>query len=254
MAVSSAGHFLPGVLNIAVAQIFPRSFPWNIQLLQRPWMYQGQLAQDLAVERPGSLRITDLSDWTETPATCTENSSKDRTCTSCGASDHETTPALGHGWGDWVLTAPPTEEHSGMETGTCSRCLVTETRDVTKLEQQDIRFPASSMTKTYGDPEVYNAAMNPSPDGDHELAYASSVPAVAGAYAVCRRRRNHRYRHRDLFSGCRLYSCTDRNLPLLGYGKIMNKAAAVWLRLYSFKKRMARAALAVIPFPALSRV
>lgn len=117
--------------------------------------------------------------WTETPATCTEEGSRSHTCTSCGHQETQTIPALGHSWGDWVLTTPPTEAQNGVETRVCSRCDATEIRDVAKLERQDIRFPASSMTKTYGDPEVHNTAMNMTPDGDQALTYTSSDPTVA---------------------------------------------------------------------------
>ena len=124
-------------------------------------------------------------DWTVTKeATCTEDGSKTRSCTSCGHPETEAIPALGHNWGDWVLTTPPTEEHNGVETRTCSRCNATETRDVAKLAQQDVRFPVSSITKTYGDPAVFNTAKNWTLDGDQELTYASSDPAVAVVDAV----------------------------------------------------------------------
>ncbi len=161
------------------------------------------------------------SAWQETPATCTENGSKTRTCSQCHKVETVTIPALGHdyqavvtqptcteggytthtcsrcddsyrdaetdalghAWGEWVLTTPPTEEHAGVETRTCSRCNATETRDVAKLAQQDVRFPASSMTKTYGDAAAYNTAMNMTPGGG-KLTYASSDPTVAVVDAV----------------------------------------------------------------------
>ena len=37
-------------------------------------------------------------------------------------------PALGHEWGDWVVTTPATETADGSETRTCSRCNDTQTR------------------------------------------------------------------------------------------------------------------------------
>lgn len=123
------------------------------------------------------------SDWTEIPATCTEDGSKTRTCSSCGHQETEVIDKLGHAWGDWVLTTPPTEGQSGIETRTCSRCSATETRDVAKLKQQDVRFLVSSITKTYGDEDVYNQAKNLTSDGG-KLAYASSDPAVAVVDAV----------------------------------------------------------------------
>lgn len=133
--------------------------------------------------RPAGTHV--WGDWTVTKeATCTEDGSKTRSCTSCGHSETEVIAKLGHAWGDWVLTTPPTEEQNGVETRTCSRCNATETRDVAKLKRQDVRFPVSSITKTYGESEVYNTATNLTLDGDQELTYASSDPAVAVVDAV----------------------------------------------------------------------
>jgi uncharacterized protein YjdB len=42
--------------------------------------------------------------------------------------------ALGHDWGDWVVTKPATQTEEGVETRTCSRCKETETRPIPKKE------------------------------------------------------------------------------------------------------------------------
>lgn len=42
-------------------------------------------------------------------------------------------PALGHDWGDWVVTTQPTQDSEGVETRTCSRCSEKETRKLDKL-------------------------------------------------------------------------------------------------------------------------
>ena len=39
-------------------------------------------------------------------------------------------PALGHEWGEWVVTKPATETEEGQETRTCARCGETETRAI----------------------------------------------------------------------------------------------------------------------------
>ncbi|MCL2796945.1 MAG: hypothetical protein FWD58_02680, partial [Firmicutes bacterium] len=41
-----------------------------------------------------------------------------------------TIPALGHNWGDWIVTTPPTETEDGVETRICSRCGETETKPI----------------------------------------------------------------------------------------------------------------------------
>ncbi|MBQ3149653.1 MAG: leucine-rich repeat protein [Clostridia bacterium] len=80
-----------------------------------------------------------------TAATCTEGGCTTYTC-SCGDSyvSDETT-ALGHSFGEWILTTPPTTESEGEETRTCLRCGETETRAVQKLEDtQKASFTVSS--------------------------------------------------------------------------------------------------------------
>lgn len=57
-------------------------------------------------------------------ATCTEPS----VCTICGVM---LAPALGHDWGDWILTRTPNCVTVGQETKYCSRCGISETRDTT---------------------------------------------------------------------------------------------------------------------------
>ena len=66
-----------------------------------------------------------------TAPTCTEQGYTTHTCSVCGGSYVDTyVPALGHDWGEWVLTTPPTATTKGEETRTCNRCGETETRDV----------------------------------------------------------------------------------------------------------------------------
>lgn len=70
--------------------------------------------------------------------TCTEAGYKGYRCSSCsqyftsisGAEVGERTPipALGHTWGDWTVTAPPTWLEHGVESRSCSVCSSTETQ------------------------------------------------------------------------------------------------------------------------------
>ena len=88
--------------------------------------------------------------WTEkTPATCTEDGSKERTCGKCGAVETEVIPALGHdfgGWAfddeghwhecsrcdavadhaehdnEWVITKNPTHNETGLKHEECKVC------------------------------------------------------------------------------------------------------------------------------------
>ena len=58
--------------------------------------------------------------WKETPATCTENGSKTRTCSICGLVESETIASTGHSYKS-VVTAPTCTE-GGYTTYTCSAC------------------------------------------------------------------------------------------------------------------------------------
>ena len=70
-----------------------------------------------------------------TEPTCTEGGYTTHTCSRCGDSyTADETEALGHAWGDWVVTTEPKCGVAGEETRTCSRCGETETRPVDALE------------------------------------------------------------------------------------------------------------------------
>jgi hypothetical protein len=68
--------------------------------------------------------------------TCTETGLTEGShCSRCDyVVAQEVVPALGHDFGEWVVTTEPTREAAGEETRTCSRCGATETRPVAALE------------------------------------------------------------------------------------------------------------------------
>lgn len=69
-----------------------------------------------------------------TPPTCTEAGYTTKYCDSCDSCDStaitEGEAALGHDWGEWVITQEPTDEVNGVKTRTCTRCGETETAGV----------------------------------------------------------------------------------------------------------------------------
>ncbi len=71
---------------------------------------------------------------TVAPPSCTGKGYTTYTC-DCGDSyiDNETA-ALGHTWGEWLVTKEPTTTAEGEETRTCSVCKTEETRPVAVLE------------------------------------------------------------------------------------------------------------------------
>ena len=71
-----------------------------------------------------------FGEWTvTTPATCTKDGVKTRTC-ACGEAETRAIPATGHTFGDWTVTTPATCTVDGTETRTCSACGETETRAI----------------------------------------------------------------------------------------------------------------------------
>ena len=72
-----------------------------------------------------------FGEWTvTTPATCTEDGVKTRTCSACGETETQTIPATGHSFGEWTVTTPATCTEDGVESRTCSACGETETRTI----------------------------------------------------------------------------------------------------------------------------
>lgn len=59
----------------------------------------------------------------------------------------ESLPALGHAWGEGVVTAEPTASAEGVRTFTCGRCGVTRAESIARLEQET---PTSNGGKTEG--------------------------------------------------------------------------------------------------------
>ena len=69
-----------------------------------------------------------------TAPTCTEQGYTTHTCSRCGDEYVDTyVDALGHDFGEWILTTEPTCTEEGVETRTCSRCEEAETRPVDAL-------------------------------------------------------------------------------------------------------------------------
>ncbi|MBQ3901356.1 MAG: S-layer homology domain-containing protein, partial [Clostridia bacterium] len=69
-----------------------------------------------------------------TEPTCTEQGYTTYTCSGCGDSYvDDYTDALGHDWGEWIVTTDPTCTEAGEQTRVCARCGETETQSVDAL-------------------------------------------------------------------------------------------------------------------------
>ncbi len=78
------------------------------------------------------------------PATCTEPGlTEGSKCSSCGQvfKAQEQVPALGHEWGEWIVTQPATVFAEGVETSACAHegCDAIQTRAIPKLDTQTVK-------------------------------------------------------------------------------------------------------------------
>ena len=62
-----------------------------------------------------------IVEW-EDSATCEEPGLVEYYCRLCGESKEETTPPLGHSWGDWIISEYPDCTHVGFRYRVCERC------------------------------------------------------------------------------------------------------------------------------------
>ena len=73
-----------------------------------------------------------------TEPTCTADGFTTYTCSRCGDSYvNAFTDALGHDFGEWIVTVEPTADAQGEERRECSRCDAFETREIPKLPDDD---------------------------------------------------------------------------------------------------------------------
>ncbi len=91
----------------------------------------------------------------ETAPTCTKDGSHDEIvyCKACKAKLSEETvtdEALGHDWGEWIVTKEATVDEEGEKTHTCSRCDEKETLPIPKLEPEDEETITYTVTKGDG--------------------------------------------------------------------------------------------------------
>lgn len=69
----------------------------------------------------------------EKAATCTQDGSKTLRC-SCGDTEVESIPKLGHKYGKWEVSKPATEQEEGLKTRKCSNCGEQQVEPIEKLK------------------------------------------------------------------------------------------------------------------------
>ena len=95
---------------------------------------------------------THLHSWSvvsETPATCTKPGTKTWRCSACGDTyTEQTSPPLGHDFGNGRVTREATCTKEGEKTWTCSRCGVTKTDTFPAKGHSPVSIPAVAATCT----------------------------------------------------------------------------------------------------------
>ena len=82
-----------------------------------------------------------------TAPTCTAAGSTTWTCTRCGQTRTESTPALGHSWSG-TIAQPPTCMEEGVKSYYCTRCGLTAAETLPKIDHDPVDVPALAPTCT----------------------------------------------------------------------------------------------------------
>ena len=82
-----------------------------------------------------------------TAPTCTASGSTTWTCTRCGQTRTESTPALGHSWSG-TIAQPPTCMEEGVKSYYCTRCGLTAAEILPKIDHDPVDVPALAPTCT----------------------------------------------------------------------------------------------------------
>ena len=77
----------------------------------------------------------EFGEWIVTKAPgCTEDGEESRSCQRCGETETRVVEALGHNWDEGVVTIQPTMLQAGVRTFTCKRCGESYTEEIPKLD------------------------------------------------------------------------------------------------------------------------
>ena len=152
---------------------------------------------------------THLHSWSvvsETPATCTSPGTKTWRCSACGDTyTEQTSPPLGHDFGNGRVTREATCTKEGEKTWTCSRCGATKTDTFPAKGHSPVSIPAVAATctatgLTEGE-QVLGLRRDPQGPGDR----SGHGPRLVG---LGHPDRSHLYGRRD----------RDPHLPVLRHG------------------------------------
>lgn len=93
------------------------------------------------------------------PPTCTEDGYTEKTCSACGYTEKtDIKPAIGHDWGDWIITRQPTTALYGRKQSVCKRCGKKRYTTIPKLKapspQQQIKALEDSIKQLDAEMDV----------------------------------------------------------------------------------------------------
>lgn len=92
--------------------------------------------------------------------------------------------ALGHNWGDWVVTKPATQTEEGVETRTCSRCHLEETRPIKKLDPTPAPSPTPAPNPNNKTTPAADPSKNPAKMGKDGTPLGEGASLAAAEKAI----------------------------------------------------------------------
>lgn len=137
------------------------------------------LRETYQVTSDPSIHLHSWTDETNSVLSCTTDGVVVRTCHTDGCPigvQTNTTPALGHDFGDWVIVTPSTETTRGVKRHTCRRagCGFSEDKAMPKINETYYKvgvdpYGSSSFAKSYSSSIGWAEAVGGTVDADHAV-------------------------------------------------------------------------------------
>ena len=126
--------------------------------------------------------------WVKTqtnPPSCTAQGTAFYKCSACGATRTEKIAALGHDWGEWVVTQEPTYTTTGYRYHLCARCNTREGEDIPKLHTHTWDAGVVTQKPTATEPGVKTFTCTICGETKTEPIPATGVPDVCPGGPTC---------------------------------------------------------------------